>query len=343
MTSVRIAKRTAAGFTLDVDFPIGPGVTALHGPPGAGKSLTLEAIAGFTRPDSGRILLEDAILFDAAAHVHVPPRRRNCGYLAQSDALFPNMTLRQNLAFAARRWPRLERHRRVAEMLERFQLSDSAAIWPRHLDAYRRLLGGVARALVAEPKLLLLDDCGIDEGRLRQIRGATEAPIVMVSGSLDLCCAAADQMLVFDAGRILQRGAPRQVVDQPRSLEVARLLGIPNLFQATIAALDPGRNSSRLEFDHFALTGPYIPAHFKGNRVWVAAAAENLRVHPGSVAPPPINTVPLQLVRISHHAHSVLLEFSSKVVVNVSYDEFARQKDNKDWQVEFPPEALRVL
>ncbi|HUI55421.1 MAG TPA: ABC transporter ATP-binding protein [Bryobacteraceae bacterium] len=342
MTSVRFAKRTAGGFTLDVDFPVGPGVTALYGPPGAGKSLTLEAIAGFTRPDSGRILLEDVILFDAASHVHVPPRRRNCGYLAQSDALFPHMTLRQNVAFSARRWPRLERHRRVAEMLEKFRLTDSAGLWPRRLDAQSRLLGAVARALVAEPRLLLLDDCGIGEACLRQIRAATGVPILMVTGSLDLCCAAADQMLILDGGRILQRGAPRQVLDQPQSLEVARLVGIPNLFQATIAALDPGRNSSRLEFDHFALAGPYIPAHFKGNRVWVAAAAENLRVHPGDVSPP-LNSVPVQLVRASHHAHSVLVEFSFGIFVNVSYDEFARQQDNKDWQVEFPPEALRVL
>ena len=133
---------------------IGPGVTALYGPPGAGKTLLLESIAGFVRPDCGRILLDDAILFDAASRVNVPPRRRNCGYVAQHDALFPHMTLRQNLVFPARRFPRLERHRRVGEMIERFQLADSAAAPPAMKPAPPRALRcAVARALIAEPQV----------------------------------------------------------------------------------------------------------------------------------------------------------------------------------------------
>lgn len=341
MTNVRIVRRISPRFSLDVEFPIGPGSTALYGRSGAGKTALLESIAGFARPDSGRILLDDAILFDAASHVQLPPRRRLCGFVSQSDSLFPYMTVRQNLVFAARRWPRLERHRRVTEMLDRFQLSAAASTRPHGLDATGKLLCSIARALVAEPRLLLLDECGADESLLRQIRELTPAPILFATADLDLCCAAAGQLLLLDAGRILQSGVPRDVLDRPASLEAARLLGVPNLFQASIAALDPVRNSSRLEFEHFSLTGPYIPGRLKGDRVWVAAAAESLRLQSGSPQPP--NTVTVSLVRASHRAHSVLLEFSSGIFVAVSRDEFARRKDNKDWQVEFPPEALRVL
>jgi molybdate transport system ATP-binding protein len=341
MTHVRIVRRVPPRFSLDVDFPIGPGSTALYGRSGAGKTVLLESIAGFARPDSGRILLDDAILFDAASHVQLPPRRRLCGYVSQSDSLFPHMTVRQNLVFSARRWPRLERHRRVSEMLDRFQLSAAASTRPRGLDATGKLRCSIARALVAGPRLLLLDECGADESLLRQIREVTQAPILFATADLDLCCAAADQLLLLDAGRILQRGASLDVLDRPASLEAARLVGVPNLFQASVAALDPVRNSSRLEFDHFTLTGPYIPGHLKGDRVWVAAAAEALRLHSGPLHPP--NTVAVSLVRASCRAHSVLLEFSSGIFVTVSHDEFARRKDNKDWQVEFPPEALRVL
>jgi len=341
MTHVRIGRRVPPRFSLEVDFAIGPGATAVYGCYGAGKTVLLESIAGFAHPDSGRILLDDAILFDAASHVQLPPRRRFCGYVAQSDSLFPHMTVRQNLVFAARRWPRLERHRRVTEMLDRFHLAACASTRPRGLDTPAKLRCSIARALVAEPRLLLLDECGADESLLRQIREVTPAPILFATADLDLCCEAADQMLLLEAGRILQRGAPREVVDRPASVEAARLLGVPNLFQASIAALDPVRNSSRLEFDHFSLIGPYIPGHLKGDRVWVAAAAESLRLQSGS--PPPPNTVALELVRASDRAHSVLLEFSFDICVAVSHDEFARRKDNKDWQVEFPPEALRVL
>jgi molybdate transport system ATP-binding protein len=92
---------------LDVDFPVEAGVTAICGVSGAGKSLLLDTIAGFALPQSGRILLNDAILFDAATGVHLPPQRRGCVLVPPADSLFPHMTPRQNLMFAARRWPRL--------------------------------------------------------------------------------------------------------------------------------------------------------------------------------------------------------------------------------------------
>lgn len=339
MTHARIAARIPPRFTLDADFPIAPGVTAIYGPASAGKTLILDAIAGFVRPDTGRILLDDVILFDAESRVHVPPRRRNIGYVFHRDSLFPHMTLRQNLMFAAKRFPRLDRHRRVAEMLDRFQLADAAASRPHEAAPAWKLRCAVARALIGEPKLLLLDDCGIDEPLLREIRFS---PVLLVTSDLDLCCAAADELIILDSGRILQRGAPRQVTDQPASVEVARLLGIPNLFQGVIAALDPGRDSSRLEFERFALTGPYIPGHFRGDRVWVAVRSEDLRVHPGG-ASTQLNLITLPLVRASQRTRSVRLEFAGGVFADLSHEDFVGQQDNKEWQVEFPPESLRIL
>src|SRR5580700_227993 len=129
MISARIRKKFAtrpdsAGFALDLQFEAAAGVTVLFGASGAGKTLTLDSVAGFVRPDQGRILLDGEILFDGAAGVHLPPRARNCGYVFQNYALFPHMTLRRNLEFAAERQPRLERHRRVNEMLETFHLTE---------------------------------------------------------------------------------------------------------------------------------------------------------------------------------------------------------------------------
>jgi molybdate transport system ATP-binding protein len=122
MIQARIRKRfparpDAAAFSLEVEFQAAAGVTVLFGPSGSGKTLTLDSIAGFVAPDEGRIMLDDEILFDAPSEVCLPPQARHCGYVFQNYALFPHMTLRQNLAFAAERRPRLERHRRVNEML----------------------------------------------------------------------------------------------------------------------------------------------------------------------------------------------------------------------------------
>ena len=126
MTGIRVKKRISEAFALEADFSLGAGITALIGSPGAGKTLLLEIVAGLAMPDEGRILLDDAILFDGQARVDLPPVRRGCGYVSQTDSLFPHRTLRQNLEFAARRFPRLERHRRVAEAIEHFMLADAA-------------------------------------------------------------------------------------------------------------------------------------------------------------------------------------------------------------------------
>src|SRR5258706_10030619 len=148
----------SAGFSLDLEFSATAGVTVLFGPSGAGKTLVLDSIAGFIAPDEGRILLDDDILYDGAARVHRPPQQRNCGYVFQNYALFPNMTLRENLAFAAERRPRLERHRRVSEMIDKFRLQDSAGRRPHEVSGGQRQRCSIARALIGEPKLLLLDE-----------------------------------------------------------------------------------------------------------------------------------------------------------------------------------------
>src|SRR6202521_5379703 len=148
----------SAGFTLDLEFAAAAGVTVLFGPSGAGKTLILDSIAGFVRPDEGRILLDDALLFDGATGVHLPPQARNCGYVFQNYALFPHMSLRENLEFAAERRPRLERHRRVNEMLERFRLTEAAGRNPHELAGGQRQRCSIARALIGGPRLLLLDE-----------------------------------------------------------------------------------------------------------------------------------------------------------------------------------------
>lgn len=335
MTHARIGRKVP-GLSLEVDFPIAPGVTAVFGPARAGKTLLLEILAGLETPDSGRILLDDAILFDAAARVNVPPRRRRCAYVPAGGALVPHMTVRQDLMFAAAGFPRLERHRRTAESLERFDLAGAADRRPAELSPIENLRGAIARALITEPKLLLIDDGGMDEALLFRMRAAAACPTLLVTADLDLCCAASE-LVVLAGGRILQRGAPQAVLDHPESAETCRLFGTPNLFQGTIAALDPGRGTSRLECDGFSLSAPYIPGHFRGDRVWFAIRAERVRVHSGG------DFIPVALVRASRRSRDVRLEFSHGIFADVPPDTFAELQDTKNWQVEFPPHALQIF
>jgi molybdate transport system ATP-binding protein len=331
---------------LDIDLPLPRGITALFGPAGAGKTATLAAIAGFTRPERGRILIDDAIVFDGESGVNVAPRRRRCAWVGARDALFPHLTVRQNLLFAADRWARLERTRRVAEMLECFELADALEMRPRGLPPARRLRAEVARALMTEPKVLLVDDRGAeggaDEALLRLVRGAFDGAVLWVTGNLDLCYSSTDRLALLEGGRVVGYGPVRELMEYPESVEAARLVGISNLYPATIAALDPGRNQSRLECADFFLTGPYLKGHFKGDRVWVGIRAEDVRVHAGELEPG-VNFVAVSLLRMTERPRTVRLEFTGGIAAEISREQYAMQKDNKGWQVELPPAALRVF
>src|SRR5258707_7607522 len=269
----------SAAFSLDVEFEAASGVAVLFGPSGSGKTLTLDLIAGFVRPDEGRVMLDDEILFDAASGVNLAPQARTCGYVFQNYALFPHMTLRQNLEFAAERSPRLERHRRVNEMLERFRLTESAGRRPHELSGGQRQRCSIARALIGAPKLLLLDEPaqGLDaplRGEfyevLRQVRAEFQPPVLLVTHDLDECFELGDDMLILREGRVVQSGAPRQILNQPANLDVARLLGIFNLLAGEIGGLDAGRNTSRKRVGGCELDRPYFPGKLKGERqrVW---------------------------------------------------------------------------
>ena len=341
----------STGFSLDIEFETSKGVTALFGPSGSGKTLTLDCIAGFVRPDDGRILLDDRLLFDAQARVHLPPQQRHCGYVFQNYALFPHMTLRANLAFAAESWPRLERHRKVAEMLDRFRLTEVAGRKPHELSGGQKQRCSIARALVGSPKLLLLDEPvrGLDASLrsefysiLRQVRAEFSTPVLLVTHSLEECFELADEMLVLRNGELIQAGPPLRICEQPASVELARLLGVYNIVPVEIKALDPSRNSSVLRYEDWDLSGPYYPGRLKGDRVHVIVAPERLRALPRN-GRAGANQVPLQLVRTTDTHHSARLEFAGGISVELPRPEFDLNRQVTDWVVEFPPSALRIV
>jgi molybdate transport system ATP-binding protein len=350
----------SAGFTLDVELTASQGVTVLFGPSGAGKTLILDSVAGFVKPDEGRIMLDDDILYDGASGVFLPPQKRNCGYVFQNYALFPHMTLRQNLEFAAERRPRLERHRRVADMLEKFRLTEVAGRRPHEVSGGQRQRCSIARALIAEPKLLLLDEpaTGLDAPLraelyevLRRVKEDFKTPMLLVTHDLAECFELGEEMLIVHQGRVVQKGTPRHMLDEPANLEVARLLGAFNLVEAEIVTLDPGRNMSRVRAGEFELNGPYFPGHLKGDRVTLCVRPEELTVA-AREGKPAANQIPAELVRVVERPHGLRLEFTSpafssasasSVRVNLSRSDYDRLKETRAWVVEFPADSLRVV
>ena len=356
MIQVRVRQHYAAGresaaFTLDVEFESAAGVTVLFGPSGAGKTLTLDSIAGFVHPAEGRIEIAGAVLFDAARGIHLAPQQRRCGYVFQNYALFPHRTLRQNLEFASEHLPRLERHRKVNEMLERFRLGDVAGRHPHELSGGQKQRCSIARALLAAPRILLLDEParGLDLALrtelysvLRQVRAEFATPVLLVTHDLEECFELGEEMLVIDQGRLIQSGAPRKVLDTPANIEVARLLGLYNLLPVEIKVLDPSRNTSVLRYHEHELSGPYLPGCLKGDRLTLYIRPEVLMALPRDGKPGP-NQVGDVLESASELAESARLQFRSGITVRMPRADWERHKHNRDWVIEFPPAWIKVL
>jgi len=345
------ARPDSTEFALDVEFEAASGVTVLFGPSGSGKTLTLDLIAGFVQADEGRILLDDQILYDGTSGVHLIPQQRNCGYVFQNYALFPHMTLRENLAFGAERRPRLERHRLVNEMLEKFRLTDAAGRRPHQVSGGQRQRCSIARALIGSPRLLLLDEPaqGLDAllrtelyETLRQVRKEFETPVLLVTHDLDECFELGDEMLILRDGKIVQRGTPSSVLNQPVNLEVARQLGRFNLLPAELKSLDPGRNISKIQIGQYELEGPYFPGHFKGDRVTLCVRPEQLTAAPRE-AKLGINQIHAHLERVIETPQWMRLEFAGDILVNMPHAAYEQARETKEWMIEFPHKELRVV
>jgi molybdate transport system ATP-binding protein len=360
MIDARIRKRfhpskDSAPFELDIHLKTSAPVTVLFGPSGSGKTLTLDAIAGFITPDEGRIAAGDALLFDVAARVALPPRERRCGYVFQNYALFPHMTLKENLAFAAERLPRGERRGRIAEMLHQFHLGEVSGRKPHELSGGQKQRASIARALLADPRVLLLDEParGLDPALraelytlLGEVLDTFRLPVLLVTHDLEECFELGDQMVVIDGGRIVQSGKPADILDAPANPAVARLLDRHNLVPAEIVALDPARQLGKLMCfpdteSSFEILSPYFPGHLLGARITFAIRTDRLLAAPASQAVP--GSVPLEVVHVSQRPQTARLIFSNGLTAEMPLRAFEPHRHNKSWTVRFPPEAIRLM
>lgn len=237
----------AGGFALEVDFDADAGTTILFGASGSGKTTVLRAIAGFLRPTSGRVTIGDSVLFDSATGVDVPVHQRRVGYLGQDLALFPHMTVEQNIAYGLDAVDRSARDVRVREMLERFNIAGLGRRKPAQLSGGEQQRVALARCLATAPRALLLDEplSALDHGTqtlimedLRAWNRRDPIPIVYVTHSHREAFELGQQILVLDRGRIEARGTPHDVLDAPARFGVANIAGFENVFGAEVRAAD---------------------------------------------------------------------------------------------------------
>ncbi|MFQ5827962.1 MAG: ABC transporter ATP-binding protein [Candidatus Methylomirabilia bacterium] len=247
MVSLSVTKRLP-GFTLEASWEADEPVVALFGPSGSGKSLTLHCLSGLVRPDRGRIVLNGRVFFDSHARLNLPPQARHLGYVFQGYALFPHLTIEENVAFGLRGRPRKERVERTGMVLERLGLGGLERRYPRELSGGQQQRVALGRALAVDPELLLLDEplSALDAPLRLQLRQELGRIIrewgkatVLVTHDLAEAYQLADRIVVYAEGRVLQAAAKSELLWQPPSEQVARLIGVRNLLRGTVVKATP--------------------------------------------------------------------------------------------------------
>ncbi|MGO9639682.1 MAG: sulfate/molybdate ABC transporter ATP-binding protein [Candidatus Acidiferrales bacterium] len=245
--SVQIEKRFRGGFLLEVAFAAAGAPLGILGPSGSGKSLTLRAIAGLERPDRGRVVLDGRVLFDSAGGVNLPSRERRVGLLFQHLALFPNMTVGENIAFGLRSSSRqaggphrispVERGRHIAAQLAAYRLDGLARRYPSSLSGGQQQRVALARTLAPQPLALLLDEpfSALDthlraelERELRETLSGYHGVTLLVSHSMEEAYRFCGDLVVLEQGRVAARGPKEKIFRHPPTMEVARLTGCKN-------------------------------------------------------------------------------------------------------------------
>jgi len=226
-------KKAVKGFALDVAWQIGNELAVLFGFSGSGKSLTLQLIAGLMKPDSGVITANGSIYFDSSRHIDATPQQRSLGYVFQDLALFPHMTVKQNILFGAKGVPKHEAIERYREMIDAFYLNDLEKKRPSEISGGQKQRVAFARALMRRPDVLLLDEpfSALDtplriEMRtfLKDLRNTFQVPVVLVTHDASEAATLADSIIVYSEGSVIQSGTAADVFSSPKDERVKRLL-----------------------------------------------------------------------------------------------------------------------
>ena len=235
---VDIRKRLGS-FVLESAFEQDGGVLGLLGASGCGKSMTLKCIAGIEKPDEGRIVLDGRVLYDSAARVNLPPQQRQVGYLFQNYALFPNMTVRQNIAVGLHREKdRRKRERELEDAIHLFQLDGLENHRPHQLSGGQQQRVALARILVNRPQLLMLDEpfSALDshlrlrlQMELKERLGAFGRDVLMVTHSRDEIYRFCEHMLIVEDGRQAGFGVTKEIFKNPGTPAAAKLTGCKNI------------------------------------------------------------------------------------------------------------------
>jgi len=284
--TIRVRKTMGPEFRLDLAFLAVPGITILFGGSGAGKTTLLNCVAGLTTPEQGRIAFGELVMFDSENAIDVPICKRQTGYVFQNLALFPHLTVEQNIRYGLLSRPADESKKQCREILESFRIGHLAERKPNAISGGERQRVALARSLVTSPHMLLLDeplaalDAATKAKIVEDLRAWNEKhgiPILYVTHSREEVFALGERVVVLDGGKIIAEGTPHEVIRAPRQETVAQLAGFENVFDGRVTAVheDRGTLTCRLENSFVKLETPLVRAEV-GSALRVAISAGDI-------------------------------------------------------------------
>jgi molybdate transport system ATP-binding protein len=325
--SVDIVKRLG-GFTLQARLQAPAGFTMLLGPSGGGKTTLLNCIAGLLRPDAGRVAIGASVLFDSASHLDLAVARRRLGYVFQNLALFPHLTVAENVRYGIAKVPAAQREQRTMALLKSFRIAHLAGRKVTEISGGERQRTALARSLVTQPRALLLDEplAALDAATrsriiedLRAWNAERAIPILFVTHSPEEAFALGERVAVMEAGKIIAQGGTHQVLAAPRHETVAQIVGFENVFDATVVELHEhqGTMLCQLGLSECKLEVPLIRTDF-GAAVRIAIRAGDIMV---AGQPPQAlsarNTIPGRIRSIGRRGVTVILTVDAGVEFEV--------------------------
>lgn len=285
MSKLNVQLKNTHGIPLDLSFECEVGqVLALVGPSGSGKTTVLRCIAGLFRTDKGQIECDGQLWFESNKNIFMPTQQRHIGMVFQNYALFPHLTVKENIELGMEK----EFSASAKELLSSMNLHGFESRMPSTLSGGQQQRVALARALARQPKILLLDEpfSAVDQVTKRKLRfellkliRKLKVPIILVTHDLDEAAMLADKICVLHNGKSLQTGSPIEVMRKPSSATVARLMDVRNLFEGVLIEQNATENRARISWAGIEFDAPYQQGFYINQKVNWSIPADKVLLH----------------------------------------------------------------
>lgn len=343
-------KKQLHSFDLNQEFSLKEHQSlALLGASGSGKSMTLRLLSGLVLPNEGQIILKERVLYDSLRRINIPSRERKIGLVFQNYALFPHLTVAQNIAYGIPKTiAKTQRQETVEELLTEIRLETLSQRYPSQLSGGQQQRVALARTLAARPQLLLLDEpfSALDtalkselEELLLRFREAHQIPYILVTHNLEEAYRLCDEIAIMENGKILQKGPKDEVLRSPQSPEAARKIGARNLWLGEVIQRQDNGGKVFVPSLSLELNVHTLPA---SQTVWVGIRPTEAILWTDK-APVLPNTFPVSLLREVHGVQSHTLFVSPTAIGLIEVEVPSYRLKTGPYFLSLPPEKLFTM